>query len=53
MSLANPNWLVWLTQSYDIASGTSAYVATILFQEWLLRWNVVLSSLDGRLKTIA
>ena len=31
------NWLVWLTQNYDIASGTSACVATILFQECLLR----------------
>ena len=34
MSLVNPNWLVWLTQSYDIASVTSANVATILFQEY-------------------
>ena len=24
----HPNWLVWSTQNYDIASGTSDYVAT-------------------------
>ena len=35
MSLVYPNWLVWLTQNYDIASGPSACVAPILFQEYL------------------
>ena len=48
MSLVNLNWLVWLIQNYDIASGTSVCVATILFQEYLLRWNAVLSSYDSR-----
>ena len=34
MSLVNPHWLVWLTQNYDVASETSEYVATVLFQEY-------------------
>ena len=36
--------LVGLAQNYDIASGLSACTASILFQEYLQRWNVVLFS---------
>ena len=32
-----PVCLVWLAQNYDIASRTSACVATMLFEEFLLR----------------